>query len=128
MPTAVTSENFLTLANVQIFVEAGTTREVIFSLVDRNGSPLDLTGAELVWITSTDLEKTSALGDITILAPATAGGGTFTLTAAETEALLPQGELAARIPHQMKVKVAGGEIYEAFEGDIRVGDTMIDAW
>ena len=128
MPTAVTSESLLTLIDVQIFVEAGTTRTVTFSLIDINGSPLDLTGAELVWITSTNLEKTSALGDITILAPATAGAGTFTITAAETQALLPQGELAARIPHQMKVKVAGGEIYEAWDGDIRVSATMIDAW
>ena len=122
------AESRIATTQLNLFIEAGTTRTITGSLYEADGGPVDLTGAELKWITSTDLEKTSAGGDITILAPPTGGAYTFTLSAAETQALVPQGDTADRIAHQLKVKLASGEIYAGFEGYIRIGDTMIDAW
>ena len=122
------AESRIATTQLNLFIEAGTTRTITGSLYEADGGPVDLTGAELKWITSTDLEKTSAGGDITILAPPTGGAYTFTLSAAETQALVPQGDTADRIAHQLKVKLASGEIYAGFEGYIRIDDTMIDAW
>ena len=123
----IVSSSLIEAEQVQIFVEAGTTRTITGSLFDATGSPVDLTGAELKWATETGLAKASP-ATIDILLPTTGGAYSFELSAAETAALLPQGATAARIHHQMKVKLATGEIYAAFEGDIRVDDTMIVPW
>jgi len=112
---------------VPLFVEAGTTRTVTGSLYYPDMTPVDLTGATLKWATSTGLTKESP-ATIDILLPTTGGGYEFVLSAAETQALVPQGGTAVKIEHQLKVKLATGEIYAGFEGDIRVDDTLIDAW
>lgn len=124
----VCSTTWVTTEQVNLFIEAGTTRIVTGSVLAADSSPVDLTGAQLVWRTSTGLEKTSVGGDITILAPATGGAYTFTISAAETTALVPQGPTAAAVTHQLKVKLAGGAVYSVFEGKIRIDDTLVPAW
>lgn len=93
------------------------------------GGPFDLTNCSVVWTLSEHrgdpavLTRSTAAGTLTILAPATQGTITFTITSAETDALAPQTWY-----HECHFKTAAGREYCAFHGIITISSSTIGAF
>ena len=100
-----------------------TTKTITAQVRDPGGTPVDITGWDLVWSASPYLTKSTAAGTITVPAP-TAGVFTFTITAAES-LLFPYGAYAEATEHECKGETLGGNVYLLWHGRLRYTGTLI---
>ncbi len=100
-----------------------TTKTITAQVRDPGGTPVDITGWDLIWSASPYLTKSTAAGTITVPAP-TAGVFTFTITAAES-LLFPYGAYAEATEHECKGETPGGNVYLLWHGRLRYTGTLI---
>lgn len=103
--------------------ERYTTKTITAQVRDPGGTPVNITGWDIVWSATPYLTKSTAAGTISVPSP-TAGVFTFTITAAES-LLFPYGPLAEAVEHQCKGETVGGNVYLLWRGRLRWTGTLI---
>jgi len=100
----------------------GESVEVEVAVVDQNGDPVALTDCTIVWKTSTDLERSTTAGTITI------DGNVFRFALAPTDTRdAVDGTLSAILQHEAKVTSPAGRVKTVLRGTLTLKGSLIDS-